>query len=69
MITEENTIEFFGSTQKESDVSINGAEVEVAHGGAFHERLTLQQGMNIFEVKAINRFGKETMLTRRIIKK
>lgn len=69
IITEEQAIEFSGRTQRESDISINGADVEVTENGIFHEQLALQQGMNIFEVKAINRFGKETVLTRRIIKK
>lgn len=69
IITEEQVIEFSGRTQRESNISINGADVEVTENGIFHEQLALQQGMNIFEVKAINRFGKETVLTRRIIKK
>lgn len=69
IITEEQNIDFSGSTQREGDISINGVKMEVAQGGIFHERLTLQQGMNIFEVKAVNRFGKETIIIRRIIKK
>ena len=68
IITEDQAIEFFGNTQRESDISINGTDVEVKTNGTFHERLTLQQGMNIFEVRSVNKFGKETTLIRRIIK-
>lgn len=68
IITSEQTIEFLGKTHQESDTSINGVEVEVSDAGIFKEQLPLQEGMNVFEVKAVNKFGKETTIIRRIIK-
>ncbi|MCR4322516.1 MAG: hypothetical protein NUV61_00310 [Candidatus Azambacteria bacterium] len=68
IITEEQVIDFSGRTQKESDTSINGTHIEVTDTGVFREQFPLQDGMNVFEVRSVNKFGKETKLIRRIIK-
>lgn len=68
IITSEQTIEVLGKTHQESDTSINGVEVEMTGNGVFREQLPLQEGMNVFEVKSVNKFGKETIIIRRIIK-
>lgn len=68
IITSEQTIEVLGKTHQEGDTSINGVEVEVSDTGVFREQLPLQEGMNVFEVKSVNKFGKETIIIRRIIK-
>lgn len=68
IITKEQIIEFSGRAHKESDTSINGVEVEVSDAGMFKEQLPLQEGMNVFEVRSVNKFGKETIIIRRIIK-
>ncbi|MBI5913587.1 hypothetical protein HY839_04080 [Candidatus Azambacteria bacterium] len=69
IITKEQVIEFSGRAHKESDTTINGEEIDVADTGAFRTQAPLQEGMNVFEVRSVNKFGKETILTRRIIKK
>lgn len=68
ILTEEQTIEFSGRAHQESDTLINGEEVDVAENGTFRTQVSLQEGMNIFEVRSVNKFGKETVIIRRIIK-
>ena len=68
IITKEHTLVLVGATQKESHVFVNGRDIVVSEKGAFSDALILQEGMNIFEVKSVNKFGKETTLVRRIIK-
>ncbi|MBI3685394.1 hypothetical protein HY250_03250 [Candidatus Azambacteria bacterium] len=57
-----------GRTQKESHVFVNDREIAVADDGAFSDTLVLQEGMNILEIKSVNKFKRETSQVRRIIK-
>ena len=68
ILTEEQTVEFSGRAHTESDTLINGEEVDVADNGTFRKQVPLQEGMNVFEVRSVNKFGKETIIIRRIIK-
>lgn len=69
IITNEETIGVSGKTQKDSRIFINGKEIEVDTGGAFRNDFYLEAGtVNTVEVKSVNRFSKETVLIRRIIK-
>lgn len=68
IITEEQSIEFSGRAHTESDTSINGMDIEIAQNGTFRERFSLQEGTNVFEVRSVNKFKKETIIIRRIIK-
>lgn len=68
IITQEQTVDFLGRAHKESDTSINGSGVEMAGNGVFRESISLQEGVNVFEVRSVNKFGKETIIIRRIIK-
>jgi len=67
IIVNEESIMIGGYTQADSHIFLNGREI-VNSNGHFEERLVLQSGMNIAEVKSINRFEKEAVIVRRIIK-
>ena len=67
IIVNEESIIIDGYTQADSHIFLNGREI-VNNSGHFEERLVLQSGMNIAEIKSINRFEKEAVIVRRIIK-
>ena len=67
IIVNEESITIGGYTQADSHIFLNGREI-VNNNGHFEERLVLQSGMNTAEVKSINRFEKEAVIVRRIIK-
>lgn len=68
IITSEETISISGRTSKDSHIFINEREVEVNGDGSFSDDFHMELGINVVEIKSVNRFGKETVLIRRIIK-
>src|SRR3989338_7089187 len=68
IITNEETICISGRTRRDSHIFINEREVEVGAEGFFKDEFRLEAGVNTVEIKATNRFGKETILIRKIIK-
>lgn len=53
-----------GTTEKESQLTVNGREVTIDGAGNFDTEIDLQPGVNILEFLVRNRFGKETRVTR-----
>lgn len=53
-----------GSTEKESQLTVNGREVTIDGAGNFDAEIDLQPGVNILEFLVRNRFGKETRVKR-----
>lgn len=68
IMTQESELEIAGRTQRESHVFINDQETPVDAQGKFHGTLMLRDGMNVAEIKSVDKFEKETTVTRRIIK-
>jgi cytoskeletal protein RodZ len=58
--TDENSIYVEGLTDKDVYLYINGQSIFVGDDGRFKEKLTLQSGLNTINVKAVNKFDKET---------
>lgn len=58
--TEDSSFQLEGVAEKDAKVFINGQSVLVYDNGDFKETLALQPGANYVEIKAINRFDKET---------
>jgi len=56
-----NSVYIEGVTDKEALLYINNQSILVGDDGRFRENLTLQSGLNIINVKSINKFQKETM--------
>lgn len=55
-----------GTTEIGADVFINSQSVLVDKNGHFTESLTLSPGLSILEIKAVNKFGKESKISRKI---
>jgi len=53
-----------GTTERESQLTVNGREVIIDRVGNFDTQIDLQPGVNILEFLVKNRFGKETKSTR-----
>ena len=68
IITNEETIGISGRTKKDSHIFINDREVEVNAAGFFDDEFHLEAGVNTVEIKSVNRFGKQTISIRKIIK-
>ncbi|MFH0893563.1 MAG: RodZ domain-containing protein, partial [Bacteroidota bacterium] len=58
---ENNTVFLEGKTDKDARIFINNQAVLVNDEGKFGENISLQAGINIIHVKAVNRFQKEAI--------
>ena len=68
IITQETSLSISGYAQKESEVTVNGNHVDTRKDGSFHDDIALENGMNILEVRAVNKFGNESVVARRVVK-
>lgn len=68
IMTSEETVNVSGRTQKDSHIFINGREIEVNADGIFNDNFHLEPGVNLMEIKSVNRFKKESVLIKRVIK-
>lgn len=59
----ENSVYVEGITDKDASLFINGQPIMVNDEGKFRENLTLQPGVNVINIKSINKFQKETINT------
>jgi cytoskeleton protein RodZ len=57
---ENNSLSVEGMTEKDAKLFINDQPILVNDDGKFKENVTLQKGVNTINLKAINKFGKET---------
>lgn len=56
-----NNLRVEGVTDKDVRVFVNDQPILVGDDGKFAENITLQSGINVLNMKAINKFGKETL--------
>jgi len=56
-----NSLRVEGVTDKDVRVFVNDQPILVGDDGKFSENITLQSGINALNMKAINKFGKETL--------
>jgi hypothetical protein len=59
--TKENFTDVFGVTDRDARIFINDQAVLVGDDGKFKESVTLQPGINAINIKALNRFDKESL--------
>lgn len=56
-----------GTTDANATLEVNGEVVSIGRDGSFQKELTLFPGEESITIKAVNRFGKETVIERAII--
>jgi cytoskeletal protein RodZ len=59
-IEESNSVVVNGISDKDANIFINDQPILVSDEGKFSENIALQSGTNPINIKAVNRFGKET---------
>jgi len=67
LVTEQNFIEIIGQIEPETTLEINGQQVLADSDGNFSETLDLQTGINLIELTATKRHGKQTKVYRQIV--
>ncbi len=67
-LTQKQELTIEGKTSNTAIVDINGQLVNVDDKGYFKQKTTLNEGMNIFEIKAKSRVGKEATKEIKILK-
>lgn len=55
-----------GKVSPGNALTINGEPVYAESGGSFKKEMELLAGMNVLEIKAVSRFGKESKIVRRV---
>lgn len=58
-----------GTTDNGATVTINDVEVGIDQNGNFKEKISLQSGVNIIHVRAVNKLGKYTEQTQTVVAK
>lgn len=66
IVTDKNTL-IEGKTLGTAIVEINSQTVNVSDSGEFSQKVDLTEGLNIFEISAKNRIGKESRKTLKVI--
>ena len=59
-------LELAGHVSPGSNLTINGEEVYPQPDGTFKKQVELLAGMNVLEIKAVSRFGKESKVIRKV---
>ncbi|MEA3249804.1 MAG: helix-turn-helix domain-containing protein [Patescibacteria group bacterium] len=67
LVTFDRSLVVAGRTEREVSLLINGKPVNIDGEGNFSDKLDLHDGLNVIEVVATKKHGKETKVTRRII--
>lgn len=63
----EQNFNVVGRTDYDSFVKINGQNIFIDENGYFNKEINLSDGVNVLEIKAVNRLGKETNIIRRVV--
>ena len=67
LVTANKFIEVIGETEPGVTVEINGQQVLADRDNKFFETIDLQSGVNIIEIKAKKRHGRETKIYRQVV--
>lgn len=67
LLTDQSFVTVSGRVDPETILTINGQQVQVDESGQYAETIDLQPGVNLIELKAENRHGRQTKIERRVI--
>lgn len=66
-ITLDERLTLKGVAEEGVEVRVNGRKLELSSEGKFYDYIYLTAGMNVIEVKAVNKFGRSSAINRKII--
>ena len=67
MTTRDSSIKIAGETEEGVNLTINGQKIYTDRNNNFQAETTLKKGLNIILIRAVNRFNKNSEITRRVI--
>ncbi len=62
-----SSLDVFGKIDKDSELFLNGQQISLINEGNFAITVSLSNGLNTLTFKAVNKLGKETVLTRTVL--
>ncbi len=65
-IVKEKKLDILGTTNPDATVMVNGVSVTVRSDGRFFTQITVEPGVNTITILATSRYGKTTMITRKV---
>jgi len=63
----ESFVDIFGKVDKDADLFLNGQRISMETEGSFAIKVSLSEGVNVLNFKALNKLGKESLVTRTIL--
>lgn len=66
-VQNERIIEIAGTASNVTDISLNGRPIYTDESGVFKEPLVLENGYTIMTLRAHDRYGRETVITRSFV--
>lgn len=69
LITEKNSLEIIGKTEKEARIIINGELVLSNTAGDFNKTINLKNGINIITITASNKYGRDNTIVKQVLAK
>ena len=66
LLVEKDSIELSGIVERSADLYLNNRPLAVESDGTFRKKIELLPGLNLFEIKAVSRFGKEKIIVKKI---
>lgn len=69
LITEKNSLQVVGKTEKEAQIIINGELVLSNTAGDFNKTINLKNGINIITVTASNKYGRDNTIVKQVLVK
>lgn len=67
IITTGDNIKISGRSEQGVDLFLNNKVITTQADGSFQKTLELLPGLNVFEIKAVSRFNRETIIIKRVI--
>jgi len=67
VVIQQDNIVLIGKTESGVSLYLNDQPIPISNDGGFEETIELLPGLNILEVKAISRFGKQSIVERKVI--
>ena len=66
LLVEKDSIELSGIVERSADLYLNNRPLAVESDGTFRKKIELLPGLNLFEIKAVSRFGKERIIVKKV---
>jgi len=63
----ESFVDVFGKIDKDAELFLNGQRISMEKEGSFAINVSLSEGVNVLNFKALNKLGKEAVVTRTVL--